>query len=578
MILRIINNTNLTIYINDICALVPLSNKGCLNITIEEFTKSTELVGLIKDGKVLIFSDDNSLLGVEKDKENFLSISGTTIWNGVGKTKPINKNKKDEYPGLISSSLNNKIIQKKYKIRRVSKSNVSIEILSIVLRKNFESVTLDEHNYQHKEIQDAIESGIIKLVSISGSKVGDNGEIIWEDLTKEEFKDSKLSKDNLITLLGDGGNPQGKKCFWEGPIFDAGGYANMNRQYLFNLTKLGVATKPSLFKTMVEVEDSISAKIIALSKINIPPKSPKIYATTVPGAHNGFNIAYTMIETEKKIHHDMVKSLKQVDEIWVPSEWNKETFLNGGVKKPIHVMPLGIDDSIYCPKGPEIKFNFDTKSFVFLSVSTWIWRKGFDVLLKAYSRAFNSDDDVSLVVFTKAPFAPLGNQIDFIKKQSMEFISGEKNKCLPHFVVVNSIIPVGMMPNLYRASDAFALFSRGEGWGFPYCEATACGLPVVGSDHGGQKMFLNNDNSFLVKPDSLDLCHKSLLPMSNFYKNMAFVDYSDKAIDECAEKMREVFEDRILAQEKAKKCRENLISNYTWEKASERVNSRLKEI
>ena len=40
---------------------------------------------------------------------------------------------------------------------------------------------------------------------------------------------------------------------------------------------------------------------------------------------------------------EWVRQANQMDEIWVPSTFNAETFRASGVKRPIHVIPLGID-------------------------------------------------------------------------------------------------------------------------------------------------------------------------------------------------------------------------------------------
>ena len=52
---------------------------------------------------------------------------------------------------------------------------------------------------------------------------------------------------------------------------------------------------------------------------------------------------------------------------------------------------------------------------------------------------------------------------------------------------------------LYKSVDAFVLPSRGEGWGRPYMEAMAMGLPVIASNWSGPTAFVTEDNGYLLK-------------------------------------------------------------------------------
>ena len=50
---------------------------------------------------------------------------------------------------------------------------------------------------------------------------------------------------------------------------------------------------------------------------------------------------------------------------------------------------------------------------------------------------------------------------------------------LPHIALYDKEIAEKDMPNIYGASDAFCLISRGEGFGLIYAEAGASGMPVT---------------------------------------------------------------------------------------------------
>ena len=87
-----------------------------------------------------------------------------------------------------------------------------------------------------------------------------------------------------------------------------------------------------------------------------------------------------------------------VDELWVPSSFVRQGFLQSGVPaERVHVVPLGVDHELFRP-GVEPLPLPTGKRFRFLFVGGTIHRKGIDVLLEAYARAFTSADDVCLVV------------------------------------------------------------------------------------------------------------------------------------------------------------------------------------
>ena len=135
-----------------------------------------------------------------------------------------------------------------------------------------------------------------------------------------------------------------------------------------------------------------------------------------------------------------------------------------------------------------------------------------------------------------------------------------------------------MMPMLYNSASACLQISRGEGFGLPACEAVASGVPLLASDHGGHRMFLDSDTASLVKPDRTVLVDKSIEWISPFYKDMEFVDYSDKAIDEVAEKMRWMYDNRETTAVMADNARKRIINEFNWKKCAEKVKSRLDEV
>lgn len=570
--MKIINNSNHNIVVSDLGITIPISKLGVISVKEEHVCGSNDLIALIASGQISALPE-HEVTQVSENNSKFYFIPGFLVWPGEGNTKPYDRYSEKKMPlskeNIVNSLLSMRKPIKKYKIKKTCSSSVSLESLGAILTNLNPIRSITESQIHNKDIQIAVSRGLIQIVETE-NQVSDSDKDL---IDKDQISVKKLFERPLGNIYSN------LKCFWEGPIFDSGGYANMNREYVRHLTNLGVRIVPTLVETSNDIEKEVIDEIVRMNCDNskyVSKNKLKVYATNVPCKHAGPVIAYTMMETENRIHPKLVKSMDIADELWVPCEWNKNIFARSKVKAPIHVMPLGVDTDLYAPRDSKIDYSFPTKKFVFYSASTWIWRKGFDVLLKAYSKAFSADDDVSLIIFTKIPGYELKDMEAKIRQDIRSFV--DYNASLPHLVVINTFLPTFLMPYLYNSIDCFVLFSRGEGWGLPYCEATASGVPVIGAAHGGQEMFLNENNSFLIKPDKIAPCHHKMLYMSPFYKDMVFADYSDHAIGQAADAMRHVYECYEEAKQKSKLCRKSLLGKYTWEKCALRVANRIKEL
>jgi glycosyltransferase involved in cell wall biosynthesis len=154
---------------------------------------------------------------------------------------------------------------------------------------------------------------------------------------------------------------------------------------------------------------------------------------------------------------------------------------------------------------------------------------------------------------------------------------------LPHIALFDKPIKEKDMPKIYAAGNAFCLISRGEGFGLPFYEAGASGLPVIGSYCSGQRDLLAEDNSYLVNPDSYVKASingnlSTLAKHCGFYEDQIFPDFGRTAIEKTKEHMRNVFENYDEAQIKAAILGKKVRENYTWDMAIDKVYNRLKEI
>ena len=169
-----------------------------------------------------------------------------------------------------------------------------------------------------------------------------------------------------------------------------------------------------------------------------------------------YKIGFTMLEVDG-VPAEWVRQSNLMDEIWVPSEFNKQTFRRSGVKVPIFVIPLGIDPDYFSPKIIDAK---PEGVFSFLSVFEWGERKAPEILIKAFSDEFDSSENAVLIC--KA------NNFDLSVNIEAEIASMGLRPGGGRIVVAkNRILKRYELGVLYRSADCFVLPTRGEGWGMP---------------------------------------------------------------------------------------------------------------
>ena len=270
------------------------------------------------------------------------------------------------------------------------------------------------------------------------------------------------------------------------------------------------------------------------------------------------------------------KALSGVDEVWVPSTFNQATFGHAGVDAGrIQVFPTGIDADRFAPGRVKPLAIADRRGFTFLSVFQWTKRKGWDILLKAYLEAFDRHDDVCLVLRAY----PFRSRHISLRQKIDDFLyqCGRSPHEAPPIILLDQFLPEMDMPSLYAAADAFVLPTRGEGFGLPFLEAMAAGLPTIGTGWGGHLDFMNHNNSYLLDVDGLVAIPAEQTSESPFYTPDQ--RWAEPSVQHTAETMRAVFDHREPARARGTKARADVKRQWTEERCArwitERVNTLL---
>lgn len=187
------------------------------------------------------------------------------------------------------------------------------------------------------------------------------------------------------------------------------------------------------------------------------------------GLSKKFNAIYTMHELDYLPPNkaDWVNNLNEYDLVIVPSEWIKQNFIKFGVTKPIEVVPLGVDTSIF--RG--IKTPFFSIFTVHANFGGGGSRENWLETLECYCKAFIGHRDT--VLWIKTWDHPEG-KLDGILTEIAKKHKLNKNNIAPIEVITDEFSDK-QMRELYLRSWLFIKNANREGWSLPLNEALATG-------------------------------------------------------------------------------------------------------
>ena len=224
----------------------------------------------------------------------------------------------------------------------------------------------------------------------------------------------------------------------------------------------------------------------------------------------------------------------------------EKIMIDNGVSVPLSIGSCGVDhwdrvvaDASYAAPG---------KSFRFLHVSSCFPRKGADVLIEAFGRAFGKSDDVSLIIKT------FDNPHNQVKQWLAQAGAGKED--FPEVIVIEEDISESQLKALYESCHALVAPSRAEGFGLPLAEAMLSGLPVITTGWGGQLDFCSPRTAWLID--------YKFAPAETHFAIFGSV-WAEPDKDSLAETLREVrnltHQDRVARTAAAK---ELLRSRFKW--------------
>lgn len=189
--------------------------------------------------------------------------------------------------------------------------------------------------------------------------------------------------------------------------------------------------------------------------------------------------------TNREIHH-----LSYTDKIIVASEWAKNIVKNNGINTPTYVAPLGVDRNVFndTKVNPEASENLP---YIFITIGKWEIRKGHDIIIECFNKAFNNEDNVELWMITENPFLN--------EEQTKAWTDMVQNSKMSSKIRLFSRLQTHEnLAEVMSYSDCGLFVSRGEGWNLELLEMMSMGKPVIATNYSSHTEFCTKDNSYLI--------------------------------------------------------------------------------
>ncbi len=273
----------------------------------------------------------------------------------------------------------------------------------------------------------------------------------------------------------------------------------------------------------------------------------------------GINFCYTQ-NAISRVRPDWLEPLRKMHLIIVPSEFDKKAFEAEGLGN-VHIVPQAVDHNLFTRKSDP-----PNEPFTFLNVGTFNFRKGQDILLKAFKIAFGDNPKFHLYFKTgRGEFTELF-------QNSLKEVGLKGNN-----ITLDQRLDSHMeMANLYNQVHCLVNPSRGEGWNMPVMEAMSCELPAISTKATAMLEYMTDQNSYPVEAQPTAIKDYKHTWWSHGwlegYKTIPDGCLYETSPEILAETMMAVYEDYNEAKKKAKQGRKDVIDKWSWESATKKLH------
>lgn len=287
--------------------------------------------------------------------------------------------------------------------------------------------------------------------------------------------------------------------------YGTSGYASAAKGYIADYVLRGINiswqalrfddSKNDLNYYVDALSESVLDKELGNPELTIVHSTPDIWNRYIKD--DGRYVGYCTWETNK-LPDKWVEHINIAPEVWVPSEFNKECFINSGVKSQIKVVP-----HIWHPqtkfKKEEVSIvdclgnSIPTDKYTFYCIGELNFRKGIEDLVKVFDKINDYYPNTQLVLklhYRNYSDKNLMYCIDSVRKLTNKLSTNV-------FLILNNLTNREVLA-LHSFCDCYVSLNKGEGFGLTIFDAFNHNNDIIATGYGAPVEFLGKNHHGLV--------------------------------------------------------------------------------
>jgi glycosyltransferase involved in cell wall biosynthesis len=361
-------------------------------------------------------------------------------------------------------------------------------------------------------------------------------------------------------------------------ILDEAGVPNLIYDYV---------VPPAIHQTDHSCDDKIAENIkygVNIFHINASEMSVAFMDLGKEFFDNHYNIGFWLWEVED-FPQEWMSAFNLIDELWVPSDFEREIF-EKITDKPVYTVPYPVADVLdeKCKKNKiqfedenkiskfendksvekvRAYFNLPQDKFLFLMMydsGSGAARKNPAKIIESFKKAFAPNEQgVGLVVKLKENS---GADIDYVKNLTKDYDN-------IYFLDVN--MSRDEVNSMISCVDVFVSLHRAEGFGLVAAEAMALGTPVIATAWSATTQFMDETSACMVDYEMVEL-EKDYPPFKKGYR------WAEADSTKASEYMRKLFDDREFYDIMKRNAQDKVHEKLSMKQATSAARGRYTDI